>query len=420
MPEDQKTLDELEITLVGQQEDDASVSLPAVLEVTDEPEDRYSRLRLIPWWDQDRLRAARVMVVGAGALGNEILKNLALLGVGHIFVVDLDTVEQSNLSRSILYRASDEGAPKAEVAAARVREINPDVRVRALQGDISTDVGLGVFRAMDVVIGGLDNREARLAINQACWKVNRPWIDGAIEVLHGVARVFVPPNGPCYECTLNSVDYRLLNMRKSCALLNREQMLSGKVPTTPTTSSVIAGIQTQEAVKLLHAHRNFPLLAGRGFFFNGLTHDSYVVTYARREDCPGHETFGEIREMDAGARTTTLGTALAWARDAVGSEAVLELGREIATAAVCRPCGTRQSLLRPLARLTEADARCPSCGEIRVLEMTHTIYGTEDYLDLTLADVGVPILDIVTGRSGWDMVHFELSADREEALGDLA
>jgi len=419
MPDYQETLNELEITLAGRQEE-ALVSIPTVLEVTDEPEDRYSRLRLIPWWDQDRLRSARVMVVGAGALGNEILKNLALLGVGGVFVVDLDTVEQSNLSRSILYREADEGAPKAEVAAARVREINPDVRVRALRGDISTDVGLGVFRAVDVVIGGLDNREARLAINQACWKVNRPWIDGAIEVLHGVARVFVPPDGPCYECTLSSVDYRLLNMRKSCSLLNREQMLSGKVPTTPTTSSVIAGIQTQEAVKLLHGHRGLPTLSGKGFFFNGLTHDSYVVTYTRREDCPSHDTFEDIREVHAGVANTTVACALGWARDALGPDAVLELGREVVTAVVCRACAKRQSILRPLARLTEADARCPSCGEMRALEMTHTIYGSEDFLDLTLAEVGVPAFDIVTGRSGWDMVHFELSADREEALGDIA
>ncbi len=77
-------------------------------------EDRYSRLRLIPWWDQERLGRARVMVVGAGAIGNELLKNLALLGIGKIFIADLDGIENSNLSRSILYRAGDEG--KAEGA----------------------------------------------------------------------------------------------------------------------------------------------------------------------------------------------------------------------------------------------------------------------------------------------------------------
>src|SRR6476619_5693457 len=89
--------------------------------------DRYSRLRLIPWWRQERLAAARILVVGAGALGNEVLKNLALLGVGTVYVIDLDLVEPSNLSRSVLFRAEDGGRPKAEVAARRAREINPDV-----------------------------------------------------------------------------------------------------------------------------------------------------------------------------------------------------------------------------------------------------------------------------------------------------
>ena len=92
--------------------------------------DRYGRLRLIPWWRQERLAAARVLVVGAGALGNEVLKNLALLGVGTVYVIDLDDVEPSNLSRSVLFRAEDGGRPKAEVAAQRAGEINPEVDVR--------------------------------------------------------------------------------------------------------------------------------------------------------------------------------------------------------------------------------------------------------------------------------------------------
>src|SRR5215472_9328786 len=84
-------------------------------------EDRFSRFRLIPWWDQNKLKNARVLVIGAGALGNEILKNLVLLGFERIVVVDLDRIEESNLSRTILYRGSDVGSFKADVAARSVR-----------------------------------------------------------------------------------------------------------------------------------------------------------------------------------------------------------------------------------------------------------------------------------------------------------
>src|ERR1700730_6982349 len=103
--------------------------LPLVID----EDDRYNRLRLIPWWRQDRLQAANVLVVGAGALGNEVIKNLALLGVGHVPGIDVDTVEPSNLSRSVLFRAGDGGQPKALVAARRALEINPDVAFVSLQ-----------------------------------------------------------------------------------------------------------------------------------------------------------------------------------------------------------------------------------------------------------------------------------------------
>ena len=172
------------------------------LNESDFEEDRYARLRLIPWWDQNRLKDATIMVVGAGAIGNELIKNLALLGIGRILIYDMDAIENTNLTRSVLYRAKDVGRYKAEAPAERAMAINPDIKAKAFIANIIDDVGLGVFRRMNVVLGGLDNREARLAINQSCYKVNRPWIDGAIEALNGFARVFVPGQGACYECTM--------------------------------------------------------------------------------------------------------------------------------------------------------------------------------------------------------------------------
>src|SRR5262249_18849418 len=193
--------------------------------------DRYSRLRLIGWWDQERLRAAKVLVVGAVAIGNEVVKNLALLGIGHVWVIDLDEIEDSNLTRSILFRHDDCGKSKAIAAAEEMRNINPDVRVTPIHGNVITDVGLGLFREVDVVIGCLDNREARLWVNRSCWKVGTPWIDGGIQEISGVAKVFVPPNGACYECAMTENDYRLINLRYSCPLLRREDLQAGKVPT---------------------------------------------------------------------------------------------------------------------------------------------------------------------------------------------
>ena len=258
---------------------------------------RYSRLELIPWWEQDILRNAKILVVGCGALGNEIVKNLVMLGIGNIFVVDMDKVEKSNLSRSVFFRKEDEGKFKAETVAKRAKEINDDISVKYFNGSVF-ELGLGIFKKMDLVLCGLDNREARLFVNQSCWKVSKPWIDGGIEALSGVARMFSPPDGVCYECTMTENDYKILNKRKSCMLLGIDEIASGKIPTTPTISSIIAGLQVQEAVKYLHKKNEHLLLNGKGFVFNGNTNDSYIVEYQKKEDCLSHWTFENIVRID--------------------------------------------------------------------------------------------------------------------------
>src|ERR1700690_1793765 len=99
-------------------------------------EDRFSRLRLIPWWDQEKIAKCRLLVVGAGALGNEILKNAALLGFTQVVVVDLDRIEESNLSRAVLYRSEDVGRFKAEAAACAYRPLSPNARVHPVVANV--------------------------------------------------------------------------------------------------------------------------------------------------------------------------------------------------------------------------------------------------------------------------------------------
>ena len=388
------------------------------LSSADFQEDRYSRLRLIPWWDQERLKNATIMVVGAGAIGNELIKNLTLLGIGRILVYDMDAIESTNLTRSVLYRAKDVGRYKAEVAAERAKEMNPDVKAKAFIANIIDDVGLGVFRRMDVVLGGLDNREARLSINQSSYKVNRPWIDGAIEALNGFARVFIPGQGACYECTMTETDWMLINKRKSCALLTHEQMAEGKIPTTPTSSSIIAGIQVQEMLKLLHADRNLPTLAGKGYVFNGLTHDSYVVEYQHKEDCMSHDTYEKILEKPWSVKTITLKEILTQIRQELGEKAVLDFDRDIATKAVCA-CGEHKDLFMPVHKMKGHMLTCPKCGMQMTFDSMHSVKGEEDFLDKTPYEIGIPLLHIVGGRVGMNTTYYEFTADEAEIFEGL-
>ena len=367
-------------------------------------DDRYSRFRLIAWWDQEKLRAARVLVVGAGALGNEVLKNLALLGVGSVLVIDMDTIEDSNLTRSVLFRSRDCGKPKAAVAATAAQDINPDMRIAPLQGNVITDVGLGLFRDADVVIGCLDNREARLWVNRNCWKVGTPWIDGGIQEINGVVKVFVPPDSACYECGMTENDYRLINLRYSCPLLRREDIMAGKVPTAPTISSMIAGLQTQEALKLLHG---LPVDAGQAMIYNGMTNQFYKTAFQRKDDCLSHEVYSEIVVAEALSVDHTPRDLFAWlsserlSSDQLSSEPgtlgamMLRLHHDLVLSMRCHSCQVDTTVMLPLPKVSMNDAICSECGETRKPETAHTISADSRLANQTFAQLGVPPYDIV-------------------------
>lgn len=378
----------------------------------DDETDRYHRQGLISWWDQERLRGARVIVVGAGALGNEIVKNLALMGVGNMTVVDMDEIENSNLARCVFFREEDEGEKKATVLARRAGEINPEITIEAEVGDVRLALGIGDFADADVVVAGLDNREARLFVNQACWKTATPWVDGAIEGLMGVVRVFVPPDTACYECTMSEHDHQLVAARKSCALLTRDQMLEGKVPTNATSASVIAGIEAQEVVKLLHRDNlGDPVLAGAGFQFVGLTHDSYVVNYSPREDCLSHDYY------DLGGATSISGDLpfaelLLLAREDLGEEAILEFELELVHGVECSTCLKTWPMLGPVDALTSADGACPDCGEQRVFHFLHTVDEKSPILDESASTVGLAERDVIVGRDGLNRRFYRLDPEK--------
>jgi len=189
-------------------------------------ESRYDRQERISWWDQARLRAARVLVIGAGALGNEIVKNLALVGVGGIDIVDMDAIEHTNLARCALFRDADAGRWKAEALAEAAMRLNPDVTARSFVCRVQ-ELGSAWLDDYDVVLAGLDSREARLWVNAACRRLGKPWIDGAIEGLQGIVRMF-DAQGACYDCTLGEAERAVISHRRSCALLSPEEIVSGR------------------------------------------------------------------------------------------------------------------------------------------------------------------------------------------------
>jgi adenylyltransferase/sulfurtransferase len=376
-------------------------------------EGRFSRFSLISWWDQARLGQAKIVVVGAGALGNEVLKNLALLGVGHLAVIDLDVVELSNLSRSVLFRESDLGRPKSSAAAAAVGALHPGSRASAVRGNVGHEVGLGLFRWADLAIGAVDNREARLAINRWCALTGRPWIDGGIEVLSGVARVFLPGEGPCYECTLSEEDWRILDRRRACSLLPREDSAEPRVPTTPTTAAIVAGVQCAEAVKLLHGIEG---LAGEGFQFDGRGYDSYRVRYRRDPECYGHETLPPVHAAPLRAAEATVAQVTAEAERRLGPGAEVEACRDLVAGLHCSACNTDTPAAGALGALSSDQARCARCGEGAAPILYRRLSAGFSVPGATLAALGIPPWDILRGRRGDEVIAIELAGDRAAVL----
>lgn len=381
-------------------------------------DDRYSRLRLIAWWDQERLARARVLVVGAGALGNEVLKNLALLGLGQLHLIDCDRIEASNLTRSVLFRQRDCGRPKAEAAADALHDLNPDIQVVPRCANILTDVGLGLFREVDVVISCLDNREARWWLNRCCWKVGTPWIDGGIQELNGVVKVFVPPDGACYECAMTENDYRLINLRYSCPLLRQEDLQAGKVPTAPTIASMIGGLQTQEALKLLHG---LPVTGGQALVYNGIGNQFYRTQFQRRDDCMSHETYSAPLALPLQSVTATaaeLLRAACRAADLAPASSRLVLDRDLVLSIDCLPCGTRRPIMKVLSRVGQREAVCPQCHQIARPRLTHSVEAGSELADARLCDLGVPPYDIVRVASATAERTFLLAGDRTAVIPD--
>lgn len=370
--------------------------------------------QLLSWWKSDVIKDAKVMVVGAGALGNEVLKNLTLLNVGNIVIVDFDTIEYSNLSRSVLYREKDceRKALKSEIAAERIKEINKNVKVKSINGDVTIDVGLGVFRRMDVIIGCLDNRLARLFLNRACFKVGKTWVDGAIENLTGQVNVYHPPK-TCYECSLSKADWQNIKFKLGCVDVAKRNYSQGRIPTTPISSSIVAAMQTQEALKVVNG--NFKKLMLESFYYEGMNNLVLQLKPSPIKDhCFSHYEYENIIESTLSA-DDTIKEALFFLKDYFKDDKLfIKLDNEVALKLVTRKSEKVFNTIIPKLKLTDEKMQeytGDSDEEIMIVEETDEIDFTFSSMDKKLTDLGIPHLHILRVYSKGKLSFVELSKD---------
>jgi sulfur-carrier protein adenylyltransferase/sulfurtransferase len=288
---------------------------------------RYQRHLSLPGFGpeaQERLKAASVLVIGAGGLGCPALLYLAAAGVGRIVIVDPDSVDLSNLQRQVLYLTADKGANKAVTAAARLRAINPLIRVDAHPVRFDRGNALELVRSCDLVVDGSDNFATRYLVNDACVIAGRPFVYGAIQGFEGQVSVFNWKGGPTYRCLFPEPPEQ--GSVPNCA----EAGVLGAV------TGLIGTAQACEAIKVL-AEIGTPL-SGKLLIWDALTMTSSVVGLrpdpnARRitelpaagygETCETPEAPGEIdaeglrRIIGAGTPLQMLDVREGWERAVV-------------------------------------------------------------------------------------------------------
>jgi len=218
--------------------------LPAVAggsELSSKDVDRYSRqimLEEIGYQGQIKLRAAKVCVVGVGGLGNPITTRLVAMGIGKLRIIDRDVIELSNLHRQTMFDESDVGQVKVEVAAKKLKKLNPDVEIESLPISINDYTALDAIEGCDVVIDALDSVNARYALNKACVEKNIPFVTGAAVGVSGQAFTILPHQSACYSCMFPALDE---DSMPTCSIEGVH----------PSILSVIGGIEVAEAVKII-------------------------------------------------------------------------------------------------------------------------------------------------------------------------
>lgn len=261
---------------------------------------RYSRHLLLPevgLAGQERLSSARVLLVGAGGLGSPVALYLAAAGVGHLGLVDFDTVDLSNLQRQILHGTRDVGRPKLDSAVDRLRDANPHVHVEPFATRLTSSNALEIIGDHDIVVDGTDNFQTRYLVNDACVILGKPNIYGSIIRFEGQASVFSAGDGPCYRC------------------LFREPPPPGLVPTCAeggvfgVLPGLVGVIQATETIKLVLGAGD--ALVGRLLLVDALRMRFREIALRRDPECRACGT-REIRELidyDAFCGITAASTA---------------------------------------------------------------------------------------------------------------
>ena len=283
---------------------DHAQRLTELPELSAEELQRYSRHLLLPevgLEGQRRLKAGRVLLVGAGGLGSPLGLYLAAAGVGHLGIVDFDVVDVTNLQRQVLHGTRDVGRPKLDSARDRLLDVNPHTHIETYETRLTSENALDIIAGYDVVVDGTDNFPTRYLVNDACVLGGKPNVYGSIFRFEGQASVFATPEGPCYRCLFREPPPP--GLVPSCA----EGGVLGVLP------GLVGTIQATETLKILLGIGD--TLAGRLLLVDALRMQFRTLKLKRDPQCPvcGTRTLRELIDYEdfCGLRAVHTGTGVA-------------------------------------------------------------------------------------------------------------
>jgi adenylyltransferase/sulfurtransferase len=264
--------------------------------------DRFDRQKRISGWDQAKITRATIMVIGAGATGNEVVKNLTLTGAGKILLIDYDFIETSNLSRCVLFnpKAAKNKEYKADVIKEACKDLNPEVEIIPIKKELNA-IDKSLYNQCDVICSCLDNLEARLEANNYAYYYQVPFVDSGIDEFFGSVQAVYSGvrDSACLQCGISNQDLDLMWKKFSCTgeELNSENGETiRKIATIITTTSIIGGIQAQQVLKFLLGIDYFkknkrwnpsvgePMI-GKQLIYNGLTNNFTIIDKLKDPNC---------------------------------------------------------------------------------------------------------------------------------------
>lgn len=394
-------------------------------------ETAFSRQELTEGWNQDLLKNAKVLVVGAGALGNETIKNLSLAGIGEISIVDMDFITISNLSKTVLFTEADLGKNKAKIAAnkAKTMSLLPKdyFKVSYYEGKVN-ELGTGIFREYDLVLGCVDNVETRLYINEQCALAKTPWIEAGTNGLAGHVTFFNTKESShvCYRCYVSPTQLANAFNRYSCDNFEKSFYYEQKIPSNIFTTAIIAAIQVQEAIKYL---LSMQVVDGKVINFNGVINDFDVNQISLKDNCLGHVTIPSSEPLNL-SNSCTLRQFLETISEEgfSGPGATLDLNGywEFVISTPCKNCSNPIVFNRPGFRITTAETTCHNCLEnkkfspenehISSQKETKSTFSLSEcppeLLDLSLKAIGVPFKGVLAVYNAHkDYKYYGLSLD---------